>query len=223
MRRSIIAFATANFVSAVGSGTLLSMGVKVMGVPLLLGGNVLAFLIGTVLGLLFLLRMKSAWNRFARVVFDLACCCASMLLYIVWSTSSHDNSIRGPSAYVFFGLLCVRFTFSFVPRALRSSAAAGYRMRLAYVELSTYGGTILGLLLWLPFSLLAGWPLASILALDSVLQLIASVADAAGYPLGTFATADVAPMRTGTGNARVAIRYLSLMCGFLLKPIIIPG
>lgn len=176
-QNSVAPFVFANFLSALGGGTLLGMGVKDLGLR-----STQAFLLGTVLGLGLIVLANSRENRRVRTLFSAACSATSGLLLWLFTTYSVDGRVERTVAYSLFLLLCCRYGLSFTARALRSEAVAGFQMRVSYTELSTSLGTVLGLILWRWTSRVTDWNISKALILDCGLQFSVAFLDRWSFP-----------------------------------------
>lgn len=122
----------ANFLGAVASSALLTKGMFAFGPN---GDSILAFLVGSTLSLLLILKFR---HNVARVGGWLALASAALTLSLM-GVLPHRTELA-------FGLLCLQFSCSFVSRAFRSDRAAGNGGRLPWVELAHSLGYTIGLL-----------------------------------------------------------------------------
>jgi len=166
-------FAIANFLSALGGGALLS---QLMGllkdVPMLKGDSLLAYLLGTTVGLIVMKSVKQnqLLNYFTK--FSLASAIASIFLAILLKTNFYLVTTNTYFAFFFFGVLVIRFTFWFLARIIRMDIVAGDVKQLAWTEFAYSAGIILGLLIW------PSWlNVFQILMIDIAAQTLAAVLD----------------------------------------------
>jgi len=64
-------FALSNLMAAFGGGMILGKGVKIIDTPYLQSGSLLAFFIGTVLGLVFLQSIPKKFSKFMGRLFSI--------------------------------------------------------------------------------------------------------------------------------------------------------
>ncbi len=168
-------FSFSNFIAALGGGMILGKGVGIIDQPFLQGGSILAFFVGTTLGLFFLqIIPKKISHTIARSFSILAGITALILLYI-FKVYSINTKIYDTPAVIFFSLLSIRFGFWFYSRVLRASLAAGKQQKIAWVELGYYVGMIGGLIVWTFLGIEIG--IASALIIDACLQFAAGTID----------------------------------------------
>jgi hypothetical protein len=168
-------FSFSNFIAALGGGMILGKGVGIIEQPFLQGGSILAFFVGTTLGLFFLqIIPKKISHTIARSFSILAGITALILLYI-FKVYSINAKIYDIPAVIFFVLLSVRFGFWFYSRVLRASLAAGQQQKIAWVELGYYAGMIGGLIVWTFLGIEIG--VAAALMIDACLQFSAGIID----------------------------------------------
>lgn len=168
-------FSLANLIAAFGGGIILGKGIGVINVPYIQGGSILAFFIGTVLGLVFLQSIpKEKATSFAKY-FSVSCGITSLILLYIYKNYSHNHQIDGSAALIFFVFLSIRFGFWFYSRVMRASSAASSQQSIAWVEMGYYLGMVLGLVIWklLNFNI----ELGTALILDGCLQFIAGMLD----------------------------------------------
>lgn len=168
-------FSLSNFIAAFGGGMILGKGVNVIDIPLLQGGSVLAFFIGTVLGLFFLQLIPNKLSINISKYLSIAGGFSSLILFGIFKNNAFQEKISGDIAVIFFFLLSMRFGFWFYSRVSRASLAAGQKQQIAWVELGYYSGMILGLIIWK----LSGFniTLISALFMDALLQFAAGFLD----------------------------------------------
>lgn len=168
-------FSFSNFIAALGGGMILGKGVGIIDQPFLKGGSVLAFFVGTILGLAFLQMIpKKISQSIARWFSILAAITALILLYIFNVYSVNTKLIDIP-AVIFFAFLSIRFGFWFYSRVLRASLAAGQQQKIAWVELGYYAGMIGGLIIWSFLGIEIS--IATALIIDAALQFSAGIID----------------------------------------------
>jgi hypothetical protein len=170
---SISLLAAANLFAALGSGKLLTgiMSFAADGDE----HRFSALLVGTIIGLGILTRLPSRWKSASRVWLSLAAAGCSALLLQIYISFEHDGKLEGAPKHCFFALLCIRFSFWFVPRVLRSNLAAGYHQQISYVEMMYYVGVCAGLIMFGLLGLSGG--VESTLKLDMILQITAATLD----------------------------------------------
>lgn len=165
----------ANFISAFGGGMILGQGANLIDEPYLKGGTVLAFLFGTVLGLLFLQLVTKKISNFFLPFFSIFSALISFILIIFFNHYAHFEKLVGIPAFVFFFLLSSRFAFWFYSRAQRASYLTSHQQSVVGVEIGYYGGIIAGLVIWsLPKLHLA---FTHSLIIDACLQICAGLID----------------------------------------------
>ncbi|MBV9576709.1 MAG: hypothetical protein JO149_08815 [Gammaproteobacteria bacterium] len=168
-------FSLSNFLAAVGGGMILGKGVATIQIPALQGGSLLAFFVGTVIGLIFLQTTPKRFsNLFARW-FSISGGTTSLILFGIFVTYEVNKTLSGKVAILFFILLSLRFGFWFFSRVLRAAAAAGQQQNIAWVEFGYYAGVISGLVIWLLLGIDIG--MAYALLLDAFLQFGAGLLD----------------------------------------------
>ncbi len=168
-------FSLSNFLAAIGGGMILGKGVATIQIPFLHGGSLLAFLVGTVIGLFFLqLTPKKFSDIFSRW-FSISGGITSLILFSIFLGYAKNQTMSGNIAIVFFLLLSMRFGFWFYSRVLRAANAAGHNQNIAWVEFGYYAGIIGGLVIWLLLGIDIGMGFA--LLLDATLQFAAGFLD----------------------------------------------
>lgn len=171
--------ATSNLLAALGGGTLLGEARKVAKVEGLSGDTTIALFCGISLGLVVVIALPTRVKDRAPPLFSLAAVLASCALAaVLWTGGSKDDNvwtIEGTLAWFFWLLLVARFAVWFVARIFRTDYSAGQGGGIAWVELSYFVGTVLGLIAWkfirLPISVL------QLLVLDAFFQSVATVID----------------------------------------------
>lgn len=169
-------FALANFLAAFGGGMILGKGIGVISTTFLVrGGSILAFFVGTVLGLFLLQFIPNKWSKPLSYSFSFFGAAASLMTLYVFENYSVDGKISSCAALIFFFLLSIRFGFWFYSRVSRAACAAGEQQKIAWVELGYYGGMALGLIIWefVEVDLFLG----TALIIDAILQFGAGFID----------------------------------------------
>lgn len=168
-------FAFSNFLAAFGGGMILGKGVGVINTPFLQNGAIMAFFIGTVLGLTFLQSIPKKLSQLFSRWFSIGGGLASLLLFNIFESHSINGKLIGIAASVFFILLSIRFGLWFYSRVLRASNVAGQQQRIAWVELGYYSGMIFGLIIWKFLGI--DFSIATALLIDATLQFSAGALD----------------------------------------------
>ena len=144
-RSRLFLLCVSNLLAAFGGGAILS---KAMGLlkaePLLQGESPLAFLFGTIVGLVLLVTVPANWKRKGVAGFSLGASCLSVLLLWILHIQQ-DSPLKGRAAWAFLAVLCVHFGCWTTARGLRSDICSGMNQKLSWIELSYYLGVILGL------------------------------------------------------------------------------
>lgn len=177
-------FSFSNFIAAFGGGMILGKGLHVIHTKFLHGGSILAFFVGSLLGLIFLHLIPDRLSRSMARWFSIYGAIMSLFLIIVVEKYAINGQLFGMMALLFFILLAIRFAFWFYSRVLRAAAVAGEEQRIAWVELGYYLGIILGLIIWKFFNITLSIVVA--LIIDSLLQLSAGLLDLLTNQLLTF-------------------------------------
>lgn len=168
-------FSFSNLIAAFGGGTILGKCVGIIKDGVFQGSSIFAFFVGTVLGLAFLQMIPKKIAKNAGQWFAFCGGISSFVLFLIFEKCSVEGALTGISGILFFSVLSIRFGFWFYSRVLRASEAAGYKRRIAWVELGYYSGIILGLIIWqfisLPISI------SSILLIDTCVQFLAGFLD----------------------------------------------
>lgn len=168
-------FSFANLLAAFGGGMILGKGMGVIANAFLQGGTSLAFLMGTVLGLLFLMLMPKNLSKTMPKFFAFFCSFSSMILLWLFINYSSNETISGEPALFFFCFLTIRFGFWFYSRVARAAEAAGQKQKIAWVELGYFSGIISGLIVWEIFGIKISFITA--LIIDSCLQFFVGLID----------------------------------------------
>lgn len=168
-------FSFANLIAAFGGGLILGKGISVINYPYLRGGSILAFFIGTILGLIFLHSIPKKWSHSFAKYFSIGCSITSLILLYIYKNNSSNEELYGLSALFFFIFLSIRFGFWFYSRVMRASRASSSQQSVAWVEMGYYLGMVLGLIMWKLLNFSIG--LSSALLLDASLQFIAGLLD----------------------------------------------
>lgn len=168
-------FSISNFLAAIGGGVVLGKGVGILDVPILQGSSLLAFFVGTAIGLMFLKCTPKKFSEIFSQWFSICGGITSIILCVIFIYFSFKGKLSGNFALLFFVLLSVRFGFWFYSRVLRVSKAAGQRQGIAWVELGYYSGVIIGLILWVFLGININ--ITAALLVDAFLQLSAGILD----------------------------------------------
>lgn len=168
-------FALSNFIAALGGGMILGKGVGVIDNPFLQESSVLAFFVGTILGLIFLQLVPKKQSKYIARWFSICAAGISLILFSIFQSYSIEGKLTDIAAFLFFVLLSIRFGFWFYSRVLRASLAAGQQQRIAWVELGYYSGMICGLVVWSFLGIQLG--IAAALIIDACLQFSAGAID----------------------------------------------
>lgn len=168
-------FAFANFIAAVGGGTILGKGVGIIDAPFLKSGSVLALFAGCLLGLIYLQIASKKWSATIARWFSFFGAFSSIILLYIYQTYAINGKLMAMAAVSFFVLLSLRFGFWFYSRVLRASAAAGQQQQIAWVEMGYYVGMIFGLIIWTFFGI--NLDLVTALIIDALLQCVAGTLD----------------------------------------------
>lgn len=168
-------YAISNFLAAFGGGMILGKGINVINISFLQGSSILAFFIGSALGLSLLKFLPQKWSSIIPPLFSSLAAITSLILLCIFKNYSLNGKLTGLFGIIFFTLLCIRFGFWFYSRVLRASLAAGMQQRIAWVELGYYVGMILGLIIWKFLDI--NIDMISALVLDAALQFCAGMLD----------------------------------------------
>lgn len=168
-------FSLANFIAAIGGGMILGKGVAAIDIPALHGSSILAFFVGTVVGLGFLQFTPERFSKIFARWFSLMGGMTSLILFGIFVAYSTNEKISGSIAVIFFILLSVRFGFWFYSRVLRVATTAGQQQNIAWVEMGYYSGVIVGLILWKFLGIEI--TMAAALLIDSFFQICAGMLD----------------------------------------------
>ncbi|MDP1603659.1 MAG: hypothetical protein Q8M03_10390 [Legionella sp.] len=171
-------FSLSNLIAAFGGGMILGKGVGIIDLPWLQNGSVLAFFIGTILGLCFLQSIPEKLSTKIAKFFSFCGGITSLILFYIYQNYSTDSKINGSLALIFFALLSIRFGFWFYSRVMRASQASGQQQSIAWVELGYYAGMVLGLIIWKLLGINVG--LGTALVMDACFQFIAGILDYCG-------------------------------------------
>ena len=165
-----------NFLAAIGGATVLGKGILCMHQDTVFeDGSVLAFFVGTVLGMAFLLWIPKRWSGPMARWFSIGGAVSSLALLCIFATFAVDGKLAGAAAAPFFALLSIRFGLWFYSRVLRAATVADQRQRIAWIELGYYVGMVVGLVVWKILGLDFGMVVT--LVLDASLQLAAGIID----------------------------------------------
>lgn len=180
----------ANFLASFGGGRVISAGKGVTGITFVGSGSILAFLVGSSLGLGLILAVRHARPGRALVGLSAGALLCSLLLRSIVAiySPSPDRQMTGEIAWLFFFLLCMRCAFWFAGRSLRTNLAVNAsRSWLGLAEGTYFVGFIGGLLAGHVFS---SWQVSQSLALDIGLLMTVLACDFVhwGKPLLTIAS-----------------------------------
>lgn len=168
-------FSISNLFAAFGGGLILGKGTDVINYPSLQGGSILAFFIGTIIGLLFLQLIPNKISKFIANFFSIGGGFTSLILFYIYQNYSFIGKMDGTSALIFFLLLSVRFGLWFYSRVMRASIASGNQQSIAWVEFGYYIGMVLGLIIWKFININIG--LSAALIIDAIFQFLAGTLD----------------------------------------------
>jgi len=168
-------FSISNLIAAFGGGLILGKGAGVIDFPYLHGGSILAFFIGTILGLLFLQFIPKRLSNLLAKSFSIGCGVTSLVLLYVYQHHSNNETLTGASALIFFILLSIRFGFWFYSRVMRASIASSHQQSIAWAEFGYYLGMVLGLIIWKLLGINIG--LSTALIIDAIFQFLAGILD----------------------------------------------
>jgi hypothetical protein len=175
-------FLAANLLAAFGGGTILARGIGVLKGTAFQEGSLLAFLVGTVVGLAFYRLIPSRLSTPVSQWFSVAGAVASaglLTLYVGFANPTTGRLAPGLIATAFFSLLVIRFAFWFYSRVMRANRASEEEQGIAWVELGYYGGAAAGLVVW---GLLAtSVDITVALGVDIALQVLAGGMDLLAY------------------------------------------
>tara|TARA_Y100000588_G_scaffold394902_1_gene518193 strand:+ start:5030 stop:6283 length:1254 start_codon:yes stop_codon:yes gene_type:complete len=168
-------FSISNFFAAFGGGLILGKATDVIINPLLHGGSILAFFIGSLLGLSLLQVIPKKNSSLVTQTFSFGCGFISLMMYFTFALTSKNGTLDGLYGTLFFCLLTIRFSFWFFSRVKRASESSGKNQSIAWVEFGYYIGMVLGLI---TFDI-TGFriSLISALILDVILQSISGLLD----------------------------------------------
>jgi hypothetical protein len=168
-------FSVSNLIAAFGGGLILGKATNIIKTTYLHGGSILAFFIGSVLGLLFINLIPKKASNFCAKFFSIGCSFVSIVLYYFYQAFSINGLLSDWPAIGFFAFLCIRFSLWFYSRVIRASIAAGYQQSIAWVEFGYYAGMVLGLVFWDILDISLALPIA--LLVDAAFQLFAGLLD----------------------------------------------
>jgi hypothetical protein len=142
-RYYLLAFA--NFLAAIGGGAILSSGHESLKDSSLHNGPIVAFFVGTLIGLVFQLLVSERRSRSIAPWFSVAVGPASLMLAWFFKVYAVDERLRGAAAFFFVALLSVRYALWFFSRAMRAQTAGSTKHGIALIELGYYSGMVFGL------------------------------------------------------------------------------
>ena len=210
-------FSISNLFAAFGGGLILGKGAGIIDYPYLQGGSILAFFIGTVIGLVFLQFIPEKISKFLAQFFSIGCGVTSLFLFYIYQNYSFNGKINGTSALVFFLLLSVRFGFWFYSRVMRASIASGHQQSIAWVEFGYYIGMVLGLVIWKFLDI--DIELGTALIIDAVFQFVAGILDLKNFRLDNVSL-DKSKQETQLVTDPQSIQYSSEWCWKLASAVI---
>jgi|GEM_PF-3369913 len=167
-----------NFIAAFGGGTILAKGMETINLAYLQSGAILAFFIGTVLGLSFISVIPNSLSKSFSKMFSVCSATTSLIMFVLFEAYSFNGKINGIIALLFFLLLSMRFGFWFYSRVIRASLVAGQQQEIAWIEFGYCSGMILGLIVWELLGLKSSFNYA--LLLDALFQFLAGILDFLG-------------------------------------------
>ncbi len=168
-------FSLSNLIAAFGGGLILGKGAGIIDLYYLHGGSVLAFFIGTILGLAFLQFIPERSSNVLAQFFSICCGITSLILFYIYQKYAYESKLDGGAALIFFMLLSIRFGFWFYSRVMRASKASGHNQSIAWVEMGYYLGMVLGLVIWKFLGV--NIALGTALIIDACFQFIAGILD----------------------------------------------
>lgn len=168
-------YALSNLLTAFGGGMILGQGISIINSSYLQGDSILAFFVGSVLGLGFLQFFPRGWIRAIPAIFSILTAFSAFILLTLFKLYNINGKLSDIPALLFFGVLCIRFAFWFYSRVSRASISAGQNQQIAWVELGYFTGMILGLIIWKFLGI--ALTIEAIFILDILLQLMAGLID----------------------------------------------
>lgn len=206
-----------NLIAAFGGGVILGQGVGIIHAPYLQGGSILAFFIGTILGLVCLQCIPERLSKFLAQFFSISGGITSLVLFSIYQHYSVNNALSGVAALIFFILLSIRFGFWFYSRVMRASTASGYQQSIAWVEFGYYSGMVLGLIIWKLLGINIG--LGAALIIDALFQFIAGILDLRSFSMEK-GSLDVSKPGVKSVFAAESMQYSAAWCWKLAKAVI---
>lgn len=174
-------FSVSNLMAAFGGGLILGKCSKIINIPFLQGGSILAFFIGTILGLIFLQVIPKRLSQSIAQTFSISAGITSLILFYIYQHYASDDKLTGLVAIIFFLVLSIRFGFWFYSRVMRASITSSQQKSIAWVEFGYYIGMVLGLVIWKILGI--NIALSSALIIDAVCQIIAGIMDLKSYAI----------------------------------------
>ena len=173
----LLTTAFANFITAFGGGSVLGKAIGLIQLPFIHAGSLVAFFVGTVLGIYFLFWGFKKLKRNKEILGAfLGALCSFLMLLILWISPLHNGVLSGWIGFLFFTLLSFRFCFWFLTRILRSDRLSVLSPKaIPLIEGFFHLGTIVSL-----GSLSIGWVslgLVGTLILDLLTQLLGGLLD----------------------------------------------
>lgn len=169
-----------NFIASFGGGTILGKGIHIIDLPLLQGGSILAFFIGSTLGIVFKPFITNLKSKAILRWFSIFCAITSLALLIVFNEfSAHGKFLDLYPTLTFFGLLSLRFSFWYYSRTTRVAEAILQQQNMALIDFGYYSGIIVGTLVWVLPGIDIG--MSIVLMIDIAFQFMAGVCDLLAY------------------------------------------
>lgn len=183
--------AIANLLAAFGGGTIMSQARAAAEAHHAYAYNrddaLTAFMVGAAIGMILIGLMKLPQSRLAQRLrilggyLSFGCAFTSLILAFIYY--AHINRTHSAGCWdmkLFLALLGIRFSLWFIPRVLRSDAAAGYGQHIGWIEFFYSFGMVLGLITWTPR--LTKWigdmdSFVLILIFDAGFQILAGITD----------------------------------------------
>lgn len=176
VKKGIVLLGIANLITAFGGGAVLGSSIKIISISFIDVSSLLAFFVGTLLGLLFLFKpslIKNTEDWLLPIFGSLSSC---VLFYLLYKYSDSSGRMLNISGLFFFIVLSLRFSFWFLSRIVRSDTMSTYsKSSVPFIEGLFHLGTIISLVLFaLGFIKIS---LYEILIVDVIAQLISAVFD----------------------------------------------
>lgn len=172
-------FAISNFIAALGGGLILGKGMDAIQINYLENGSILAFFVGTILGLIFIQFIPKKISGAVAQWFALNCAVTSCMLLFLFQHDAHAEKLTGLIGIIFFVFLSIRFSFWFYSRVMRVAQVANQQQSIAWIEFGYYLGMVLGLIFWKLLDL--NLTLSTALIIDISFQCLAGILDLLSY------------------------------------------